>query len=64
MVISAINLPIILYTLPTSSGFCVGYGPRPDGPLLTPITSLSMLLGTHSLAAFKQLELFWLYIPL
>ncbi|EBN4422007.1 hypothetical protein DSA33_19065 [Salmonella enterica] len=26
---------------------------------LTPVTSLSMLLGTHSLAAFKQLELFW-----
>ncbi|SUG79867.1 putative inner membrane protein [Salmonella enterica subsp. enterica serovar Typhimurium] len=40
------------------------HGPRPDGPLLTPVTSLSMLLGTHSLAAFKQLELFWLYIPL
>ncbi|EDP9090551.1 hypothetical protein XY06_002027 [Salmonella enterica subsp. enterica] len=28
---------------------------------LTPVTSLSMLLGTHSLAAFKQLELFWVY---
>ncbi|EDL4378735.1 hypothetical protein CSO92_05550, partial [Salmonella enterica subsp. enterica serovar Infantis] len=28
----------------------------------TPVTSLSMLLGTHSLAAFKQLELFWVYI--
>ncbi|KZG12235.1 hypothetical protein R446_19155 [Salmonella enterica subsp. enterica serovar Tennessee] len=27
----------------------------------TPVTSLSMLLGTHSLAAFKQLELFWVY---
>ncbi|WP_206732954.1 hypothetical protein, partial [Salmonella enterica] len=26
---------------------------------LTPVTSLSMRLGTHSLAAFKQLELFW-----
>ncbi|ETA89912.1 hypothetical protein A628_00095, partial [Salmonella enterica subsp. enterica serovar Cubana str. 76814] len=23
---------------------------------------LSMLLGTHSLATFKQLELFWVYI--
>ncbi|RFR26200.1 hypothetical protein CRD74_12490 [Salmonella enterica subsp. enterica serovar 13,23:b:-] len=71
MVFSVINLPIILYTLPTSSCLCVGYGitrpihgPRPDGPLLTLVTSLSMLLGTHSLAAFKQLELFWLYIPL
>ncbi|MLT17969.1 hypothetical protein DRT95_25925, partial [Salmonella enterica subsp. enterica] len=40
------------------------HGPRPDGPLLTPVTSLSMLPGTHSLAAFKQLELFWVYIPL
>ncbi len=29
---------------------------------LTPVTELSMLLGTHSLAAFKQLELFWVYI--
>ncbi len=29
---------------------------------LTPVTSLSMLPGTHSLAAFKQLELFWVYI--
>ncbi len=29
---------------------------------LTPVTSLSMLLGTHSLAAFKQFELFWVYI--
>ncbi|EBX9480034.1 hypothetical protein DUA64_17165 [Salmonella enterica subsp. enterica serovar Abony] len=28
---------------------------------LTPVTSLSMLLRTHSLAAFKQLELFWVY---
>ncbi|OSJ39724.1 hypothetical protein K795_02753, partial [Salmonella enterica subsp. enterica serovar Newport str. SHSN005] len=45
------------------------HGPRPDGPShanllpadlsLTPVTSLSMLLGTHSLVAFKQLELFW-----
>ncbi|MEN3627324.1 MULTISPECIES: hypothetical protein, partial [Salmonella] len=50
------------------------HGPRPDGPshatfksapgrfVLTPVTSLSMLLGTHSLAAFTQLELFWVYI--
>ncbi|APY32834.1 hypothetical protein LFZ5_12810 [Salmonella enterica subsp. enterica serovar Apapa str. SA20060561] len=37
------------------------HGPRPDGTSLTPVTSLSMLLGTHSLAAFKQLELFWVY---
>ncbi|ECC9828222.1 hypothetical protein D6K36_06565 [Salmonella enterica subsp. enterica] len=29
---------------------------------LTPVTSLSMLLGTHSLAAFKQLKLFLVYI--
>ncbi len=29
---------------------------------LTPVTELSMLLGTHSLAAFKQLKLFWVYI--
>ncbi|ORG52669.1 hypothetical protein B5Z81_25005 [Salmonella enterica subsp. enterica serovar Typhimurium] len=34
------------------------------GYIFPPVTSLSMLLGTHSLAAFKQLELFWLYIPL
>ncbi|EAP8669830.1 hypothetical protein EPW98_21150, partial [Salmonella enterica] len=26
MVFSVINLSIILYTLPTSSGLCVGYG--------------------------------------
>lgn len=77
MVISAINLPIILYTLHTSSGFCVGYGlPGPSMGLvltgrrtrrsnllpadvsITPVTWLSMLLGTHSLVAFKQLELF------
>ncbi len=29
---------------------------------LTPVTELSMLPGTHSLATFKQLELFWVYI--
>ncbi|ASQ26296.1 hypothetical protein B6N51_12940 [Salmonella enterica subsp. enterica] len=48
-------------------------GPRPDGRRtrrsnlfpadlsFTPVTSLSMLLGTHSLVAFKQLELFGVY---
>ncbi len=29
---------------------------------LTPVTELSMLPGTHSLATFKQLELFWVYV--
>ncbi|EAA7606821.1 hypothetical protein DPE81_17710 [Salmonella enterica subsp. enterica] len=28
---------------------------------LTPVTSLSILLGTHSLAAFKQLEIHRIY---
>ncbi|EAA8307760.1 hypothetical protein DSF51_14645 [Salmonella enterica subsp. enterica serovar Sarajane] len=28
---------------------------------LTPVTSLSMLLGTHSLAAFKQLDIHSVY---
>ncbi|APY82191.1 hypothetical protein LFZ93_12940 [Salmonella enterica subsp. enterica serovar Nitra] len=49
------------------------HGPRPDGRRtrrsnlfpadlsFTPVTSLSMLQGTHSLAAFKQLELFGVY---
>ncbi|SUF94192.1 putative membrane protein [Salmonella enterica] len=34
----------------------------PADLLLSPVTALSMLPGTHSLATFKQLELFWVYI--
>ncbi|OSF76004.1 hypothetical protein CDA47_04275 [Salmonella enterica subsp. enterica serovar Infantis] len=70
MVFSVIKLPIILYTLHTSSGLCVGYGLL--GPSMglaltgrcSPQSHRYLCLGTHSLAAFKQLELFWLYIPL
>ncbi|EPE40333.1 hypothetical protein GZSPA_4252 [Salmonella enterica subsp. enterica serovar Paratyphi A str. GZ9A00052] len=37
MVFSVINLSIILYTLPTSSGLCVGYGlPGPSMGLALP----------------------------
>ncbi|AJC68140.1 hypothetical protein W909_19475 [Dickeya zeae EC1] len=31
---------------------------------LTRITNLSKLIGIHSLAAFLQLELFWVYLAL
>ncbi len=31
-------------------------------PSLTPVTYLSKLLGIHSVAAFLQLELFWVYM--
>ncbi|AXB18513.1 hypothetical protein [Salmonella enterica] len=34
----------------------------PADLLLSPVTALSMLLGTHSLAAFQQLKLFLVYI--
>ncbi|KER03668.1 hypothetical protein MEG1DRAFT_01589 [Photorhabdus temperata subsp. temperata Meg1] len=30
---------------------------------LTPVTSLSMLLGMRSLAAALQLEIYWVYSP-
>ncbi|AJC68187.1 hypothetical protein W909_19725 [Dickeya zeae EC1] len=48
-------------------------GLAPSGPLpaafksayanlsLTPVTYLCKLIGIHSLAAFLQLELFWVY---
>ncbi|RYM75430.1 hypothetical protein BSR00_10450 [Serratia liquefaciens] len=31
-------------------------------PSLTPVAYLSKLLGIHSVSAYKQLELFWVYI--
>ncbi len=34
----------------------------PADLLLSPVTALSMLPGTHSLAAFQQLKLFLVYI--